>query len=126
MEFSRSMVVFFRPHIFKLNKNSSNSRYSVSHTTRKPRPGEKNGVDYHFVERDAMKADIDKGEFLENAEFSGNLYGTRYVHFSFRIRDSAFFWDHNFFSIFVFEFIFVLFLYFFFLIINFIKYFNLI
>ncbi|XP_055310974.1 guanylate kinase isoform X3 [Sitodiplosis mosellana] len=50
--------------------------FSVSHTTRKPRPGEENGVHYHFVERGAMKAAIEKGEFLESAEFSGNMYGT--------------------------------------------------
>lgn len=49
----------------------------MSHTTRKPRPGEENGVHYHFVERDVMKAAIDNGEFLETAEFSGNMYGTR-------------------------------------------------
>lgn len=83
--FSDQSMCFFHPLIFDVNNNFSNSRCSVSHTTRKPRPGEKNGVDYHFVERDAMKADIQKGEFLENAEFSGNLYGTRYVHFSFGI-----------------------------------------
>lgn len=51
--------------------------FSVSHTTRKPRAGEENGVHYHFVEREAMKAAIKMGEFLENAEFGGNLYGTR-------------------------------------------------
>lgn len=50
---------------------------SVSHTTRKPRQGEENGVHYHFVERDQMKAAIERGEFLESAEFSGNMYGTR-------------------------------------------------
>uniref|UniRef100_A0A3Q2T766 Guanylate kinase n=1 Tax=Fundulus heteroclitus TaxID=8078 RepID=A0A3Q2T766_FUNHE len=50
--------------------------FSVSHTTRKPRPGEENGRDYHYVTREAMQAAIDNGEFIENAEFSGNLYGT--------------------------------------------------
>lgn len=53
----------------------------MSHTTRKPRPGEENGVHYHFVERDAMKAAIERGEFLETAEFSGNMYGTRWDFF---------------------------------------------
>lgn len=51
--------------------------FSVSHTTRKPRQGEQNGIHYHFVERENMKAAIENGEFLENAEFGGNLYGTR-------------------------------------------------
>ncbi|XP_072297843.1 guanylate kinase isoform X3 [Eucyclogobius newberryi] len=50
--------------------------FSVSHTTRKPRPGEVNGKDYHYVTREAMQAAIDGDEFIENAEFSGNLYGT--------------------------------------------------
>ncbi|KAM4728303.1 guanylate kinase isoform 1-T1 [Anableps anableps] len=50
--------------------------FSVSHTTRNPRPGEENGRDYHYVTREAMLAAIDNGEFIENAEFSGNLYGT--------------------------------------------------
>uniref|UniRef100_A0A8B9GMY2 Guanylate kinase 1a n=2 Tax=Astyanax mexicanus TaxID=7994 RepID=A0A8B9GMY2_ASTMX len=51
--------------------------FSVSHTTRKPRPGEENGKDYHYVSREVMQAGIDKGDFIENAEFSGNMYGTR-------------------------------------------------
>jgi guanylate kinase len=50
--------------------------FSVSHTTRKPRMGESNGKDYYFVERDEMLRAIKNGEFIENAEFSGNLYGT--------------------------------------------------
>lgn len=50
--------------------------FSVSHTTRNPRPGEQDGKDYHFVTREAMQAGIDNGEFIESAEFSGNMYGT--------------------------------------------------
>uniref|UniRef100_A0A8C6WTJ7 Guanylate kinase n=1 Tax=Neogobius melanostomus TaxID=47308 RepID=A0A8C6WTJ7_9GOBI len=50
--------------------------FSVSHTTRKPRPGEVNGKDYHYVTREAMQAAIDNGEFIESAVFSGNMYGT--------------------------------------------------
>ncbi|VDP03500.1 unnamed protein product [Soboliphyme baturini] len=50
--------------------------FSVSHTTRSPRPGEKDGVDYYFVSREDMEAAIRRGEFLEYAEFGGNLYGT--------------------------------------------------
>jgi len=51
--------------------------FSVSHTTRKPREGEVNGKDYHFVTRDVMEQAIKNGDFVESAEFSGNLYGTR-------------------------------------------------
>ncbi|KAA0714276.1 Guanylate kinase [Triplophysa tibetana] len=50
--------------------------FSVSHTTRNPRPGEENGKDYHFVSREKMQGGIDNSDFIENAEFSGNMYGT--------------------------------------------------
>ncbi|MEQ2171909.1 guanylate kinase [Goodea atripinnis] len=50
--------------------------FSVSHTTRSPRPGEEDGKDYHFTTREAMQEGINNGEFIENAEFSGNMYGT--------------------------------------------------
>ena len=51
-------------------------RFSVSHTTRSPRPGEHDGVDYHFVTREAFAALRDAGAMLEWAEVHGNLYGT--------------------------------------------------
>lgn len=50
--------------------------FSVSHTTRMPRPGETQGVDYHFVSRPEFLAMINAGRFLEHAEVHGNLYGT--------------------------------------------------
>lgn len=50
--------------------------FSVSHTTRLPRVGEVDGVDYHFVSRDQFEAMRDQGVFLEWAEVHGNLYGT--------------------------------------------------
>ncbi len=50
--------------------------YSVSYTTRKPRPGEKDGVDYFFCDRSRFETMIEKGEFLEWAEVFGNYYGT--------------------------------------------------
>jgi guanylate kinase len=49
---------------------------SVSYTTRNPRPGERDGKDYHFVSRAAFAAMAQRGEFLESAEVYGNLYGT--------------------------------------------------
>ncbi len=51
-------------------------RVSVSHTTRPPRPGEENGVNYHFVDRAAFESMAGAGAFLEHAEVFGNLYGT--------------------------------------------------
>ncbi|CAH1789430.1 unnamed protein product, partial [Owenia fusiformis] len=50
--------------------------FSVSHTTRKPRPGEQDGKDYHYVSKESMEVAINNGEFIESACFSGNLYGT--------------------------------------------------
>ncbi|KAI1293071.1 hypothetical protein EDD11_008518 [Mortierella claussenii] len=50
--------------------------FSVSHTTRGPRPGEENGVAYHFVAKETMNELIEQGRFLEHAVFSGNQYGT--------------------------------------------------
>lgn len=49
---------------------------SVSCTTRKPRPGEVDGADYHFVSTDQFESMIAAGEFLEWASYAGNLYGT--------------------------------------------------
>lgn len=51
--------------------------FSVSHTTRSPRPGEKDGKHYHFTTMESMQQQIEQGEFLETAIYSGNLYGTR-------------------------------------------------
>jgi guanylate kinase len=49
---------------------------SVSHTTRAMRPGEKNGVDYHFVEKTEFEAMVARGDFLEHAQVVDNYYGT--------------------------------------------------
>ncbi|XP_077611995.1 guanylate kinase isoform X1 [Crocuta crocuta] len=59
-----------------LQEHGSIFGFSVSHTTRDPRPGEENGKDYYFVTREVMQQDIAAGDFIEHAEFSGNLYGT--------------------------------------------------
>lgn len=50
--------------------------YSVSMTTRAPRPGEVDGVDYYFVSREEFERQIAAGNLLEYAEFVGNYYGT--------------------------------------------------
>jgi len=50
--------------------------FSISHTTRAPRHGEKNGVDYHFVDHQTFAAMRTKNEFLEWAEVHANFYGT--------------------------------------------------
>jgi guanylate kinase len=50
--------------------------YSISMTTRPPRPGERHGVDYYFVDRPTFEALLAEGGFLEHAEYVGHLYGT--------------------------------------------------
>jgi len=50
--------------------------FSVSHTTRKPRPGEQNGVEYHFTTVDEINKAISEGKFVEHANVHGNIYGT--------------------------------------------------
>mmetsp|Transcript_19277 Transcript_19277/g.36001 ORF Transcript_19277/g.36001 Transcript_19277/m.36001 type:complete len:552 (-) Transcript_19277:899-2554(-) len=52
--------------------------FSVSHTTRAPRPGEVNGTHYHFIDREVMLKQIEEGQFVEHAEVHGNLYGTSF------------------------------------------------
>jgi len=53
-----------------------NMEFSISYTTRKPRPGELNGRDYFFVDRETFERMVEEGDFLEWAEVYGNLYGT--------------------------------------------------
>jgi len=51
---------------------------SISHTTRRPRSGERDGVHYHFVDRATFADRVRRGCFLEHAEYAGNLYGTSF------------------------------------------------
>ena len=60
----------------RLRAESPRFSYSVSCTTRAPRPGEIDGKDYHFLSHDAFRARRDAGFFAEWAEVHGNLYGT--------------------------------------------------
>ena len=50
--------------------------FSISHTTRKPRSGETDGVDYHFTDTHRFRELTEEGRFVEHAEYGGNLYGT--------------------------------------------------
>ncbi len=51
-------------------------RYSISCTTRQPRPGEENGKDYHFLTEEDFRRRLEAGEFLEHATVHGNRYGS--------------------------------------------------
>ncbi|USX55849.1 guanylate kinase [Lentzea sp. HUAS12] len=60
----------------ELRRQQPDVYFSVSVTTRKPRPGEVDGVHYHFVDHVKFQQMVDAGEFLEHADFAGNRYGT--------------------------------------------------
>ena len=59
-----------------MEKHPERFAFSVSHTSRAPRPGEVDGVAYHFTTREKMEQEIKEGKFLEYCEIHGNLYGT--------------------------------------------------
>lgn len=60
----------------ELYKVIDNYYFSISTTTRAPRTGEKDGIDYFFVSKEDFEKDINDGQFLEYAEVHGNYYGT--------------------------------------------------
>lgn len=60
----------------ELLKRDDKVRLSVSYTTRQPRTGETEGVDYHFIDTDTFLSMRDHGDFIESAEVHGNFYGT--------------------------------------------------
>lgn len=62
--------------IQELFARQPNLYFSVSATTRGPRPGEENGVHYHFISREQFEQWIQEDAFLEHAEYVGNCYGT--------------------------------------------------
>ena len=59
-----------------LCKSDETLQLSVSATTRKPRRGEKGGVDYHFLSKTEFEKSIQQDKFLEWAKYGDNLYGT--------------------------------------------------
>jgi guanylate kinase len=62
--------------VSRARKKNKNIVYSVSATSRKPRPGEKDGTNYYFVSRERFKEMIRKQELVEWVEYCGNFYGT--------------------------------------------------
>lgn len=60
----------------KLLETTPDLALSISHTTRPARPGERDGVDYHFVSREKFAAMVEAGAFLEHAQVFDNFYGT--------------------------------------------------
>ena len=62
--------------ITRLLKQLNNVYFSISATTREPRRGERDGVDYHFIAKEEFEQLIENDQLLEYAEFVGNFYGT--------------------------------------------------
>lgn len=62
--------------VHRLLQTVPNLTFSISYTTRPPRPAETNGVDYVFITREDFENRLARGEFLEYAEVFGNYYGT--------------------------------------------------
>ncbi len=62
---------------------------SVSATTRRPRPGERDGVEYHFLTPAEFECHVDAGDFVEHATYSGNQYGTLRSELERRVADGS-------------------------------------
>jgi guanylate kinase len=62
--------------ICKQLMNNSRISRSISYTTRKPRDGEEEGIDYHFIKKSEFEKLIDGNKLVEYAEYNGSLYGT--------------------------------------------------
>jgi len=78
-------TTLIREAMKRLEGQGIEAHFSVSHTTRAPRPAETAGIDYHFVDRQAFESMVDRGDFLEWAEYAGNLYGTSRVEVEKRL-----------------------------------------
>lgn len=64
-------------------------KFSVSYTSRSPRPNEVNGRDYHFISRKAFQERINQGDFIEWVENYGNLYGSSREYIEERVKNGG-------------------------------------
>lgn len=69
-------TTIIRETIAELAGRGVRAHFSISHTTRPTRPAERHGRDYYFVDRGEFEAMVERGDFLEWAEYAGSLYGT--------------------------------------------------
>ena len=69
-------TTLIRETIARLADHDIEGHFSISHTTRPARPAERDGVDYHFVDDGVFEAMVQRGDFLEWAEYAGYRYGT--------------------------------------------------
>jgi guanylate kinase len=72
-----------------LMEQLSELELSVSATTRAPRPGERDGIDYHFLTREEFERRVRAGEFVEHADYAGRSYGTLRSELEERVRAEA-------------------------------------
>ncbi len=80
-------TTLIREVIAGLEGRGIEGHFSVSHTTRPRRPAEADGTDYHFVDRPTFDAMVQRGDFLEWAEYNGNFYGTARAEVENRLSD---------------------------------------
>jgi guanylate kinase len=73
--------------IGRLRERIPELELAVSATTRRPRPGEQHGVDYHFLTPEQFQEHVEVGDFLEHATYSGNRYGTLRSEVDRRLRE---------------------------------------
>jgi len=73
--------------VHKLMTSVSGLTFSVSYTTRQPRPAETNAVDYNFITRKEFELRLERAEFLEHAEVFGNYYGTNRDSFEKAVKE---------------------------------------
>jgi guanylate kinase len=69
-----------------LMERLANLELSVSATTRAARPGERDGVDYHFLTREQFDGKVAEGDFVEHADYAGRSYGTLRAELEHRLR----------------------------------------
>lgn len=79
-------TTLIRQTMARLETVGVDGHFSISHTTRSPRSNEVDGVHYHFVDRDGFESMVARGDFLEWAEYAGNLYGTSRLEVEDRLR----------------------------------------
>jgi guanylate kinase len=72
-----------------LRERLSGLELSVSATTRAPRPGERDGVDYYFLEREEFDRRVAAGDFVEHADYAGRSYGTLRSELEGRMREGT-------------------------------------
>ena len=75
--------------VSRLLADDANVQHSISYTTRAPRPGERNGREYHFIDVQQFLAMRERGEFAEWAEVHDNFYGTSRVWLEQRMKEGC-------------------------------------